>query len=192
MRAVFPLIVVLFVFGGCCGGLQSTGESTQTEAEVEVEAATAAIPEEPPPLDEVGRPPKRLGKSGKSGGVRFFARMDKDGDGGITAEEFRGTDERFAEVDTNGDGRIEATEFDSARPDRMGRKGDFMGRHDANEDGKITAEEFMGKDTRFTKLDRNGDGYIDETEAPGGGRRPVTAGDVSDEEDAVDTEEDAQ
>jgi hypothetical protein len=181
MRAVLPLIVFVFVFGGCCGGLQAGQESTS----VEVEAATAAPVDEPVPLDEVGLPPKRLGKSGKHGGVRFFARMDTDGDGGISTEEFRGTAERFAEVDTNGDGRIEATEFDAARPDRMGRMGDFMGRHDANEDGKISAEEFQGKETRFAKLDRDSDGFIDETEAPGG-RRAGTEGEEVTEDDAAD------
>ncbi len=181
MRVALPLIVFVFVFGGCCGGLQAGQEAPP----VEVEAATATPVEEPAPVDEVGLPPKRLGKSGKHGGVRFFARMDTDGDGGISAEEFRGTAERFAEVDTNGDGRIEATEFDAARPDRMGRQGDFMGRHDANEDGKISAEEFLGKETRFAKLDRDGDGFIDETEAPGG-RWAGTEGEEDAEEDAAD------
>lgn len=181
MRIAFSLFFVLFVFSGCCGGLKSMEEA----GPVEVEAVTAAPIEEPSPPDEVGRPPKKLGKAGKHGGVRFFARMDTDGDGGISAEEFRGTAERFAEVDTNGDGRLEAAEFDAARPDRMGRQGDFMGRHDANEDGKITAEEFMGKETRFAKLDRNGDGYIDETEAPGG-RRAGTEGEEGGEEDEAE------
>ncbi len=184
MRTIIPLccVVLLALVSGCCGGLKS-GPTTQAD-EFEVDVVTPALPiEEEATPEDLPRPTKRLGKDGRHGGERFFARMDKDGSGTISMEEFRGSDERFAEVDTDGDGQIGAAEFDVAKPDRMSRKGDFMGRHDDDEDGKISAEEFKGKETRFTKLDRNGDGFIDADEAPGGRQ---ASGRTSDSEDEGD------
>jgi len=188
MRFAFVLFGVMLGIGGCCGGLQSAGDVASDE----VELVTAAPDVELETPAEFGRPPLRLGKAGRHGGERFFARMDEDSDGAISKEEYRGTDERFAVVDADGDGRIEPTEFDAARLDRPARRGDFMSRHDANEDGKISIEEFEGKGTRFTKLDQNADGYIDKTEAPSGRRiLAVEEGDAADEpSDAADTSQD--
>lgn len=42
--------------------------------------------------------------------ARFIARLDADGDGKVSAEEFDGPPEHFDEADANGDGYLEATE----------------------------------------------------------------------------------
>lgn len=75
--------------------------------------------------------------------------------------------------------------------DAAGRMADFMKRADADGDGKISKEEFVGMsrketDERFTRADGNGDGFIDQTEfaqvaqrmrdAGGGTRRPSSEG----------------
>lgn len=47
------------------------------------------------------------------------------------------------------------------------QKGDFVARLDANQDGKVSADEFDGPAEHFAELDQNGDGYLVESEAPG-------------------------
>jgi len=44
----------------------------------------------------------------------------------------------------------------------------FINRLDKNNDNKISKQEFDGPNHRFDKLDKNGDGYIDDSEAPSG------------------------
>lgn len=52
--------------------------------------------------------------------------------------------------------------------DQPGQGGDFMGRFDKNNDGKISKEEFTGPENLFSRFDTNGDGIIEESEAPTG------------------------
>ncbi|NQT91885.1 MAG: EF-hand domain-containing protein [Lentisphaerae bacterium] len=52
---------------------------------------------------------------------------------------------------------------DGERP----REGGFMS-HDEDGDGVVSREEFPGPDERFDRLDTNGDGGIDKSEAPKG------------------------
>lgn len=51
-------------------------------------------------------------------------------------------------------------------PARAG--GDFIGRFDRNNDGRVSREEFLGPDQVFKRFDRDNNGYIDEDEAPKG------------------------
>ncbi|MCP4023741.1 MAG: DUF1566 domain-containing protein [Desulfobacteraceae bacterium] len=51
------------------------------------------------------------------------------------------------------------------------RGGDFIGRFDQDNDGKVSQEEFLGPDAHFYHLDQDQDGYIDEDEKPSGKRR---------------------
>ncbi len=44
----------------------------------------------------------------------------------------------------------------------------FVSRFDKDSNGKISKSEFTGPERRFSKLDSNGDGFIDSTEAPTG------------------------
>jgi EF hand len=60
----------------------------------------------------------------------------------------------------------------SQRPgqDAKGRtaSGDFIQQLDRNNDARVSREEFPGPDQAFNKFDQNGDGFIDEYEAPKG------------------------
>ena len=46
--------------------------------------------------------------------------------------------------------------------------GDFIQQFDRDNDGRISREEFTGPSRFFNRLDKNGDGYVDESEAPKG------------------------
>ena len=104
-------------------------------------------------------------------------RMDKNGDGVVDEEEFRGPIEVFDKIDADGDGSIDKDEFKEHRKKMRanhedGKSGQFavkfMERHDENGDGSISEDEFPGKDEHFDRLDENGDGSIDADEAPKG------------------------
>ncbi len=69
-----------------------------------------------------GRP-----KGGQGGGPRdasgaaFVQRLDKDGDGKVSAAEFDGPDEHFAQCDQNKDGYLTEDEAPSGPPSGGGR-----------------------------------------------------------------------
>jgi len=88
---------------------------------------------------------------------------DKNGDGKISKEEFAGPAEVFTALDKNNDGFIDQTEKPAAP---MGKGGAMMQNSDKNGDGKISKEEFAGPAEVFTALDKNKDGFIDQTEKP--------------------------
>ena len=46
--------------------------------------------------------------------------------------------------------------------------GNFIERLDKDGDSKVSQEEFDGPDGHFTQFDKNGDGYIEESEVPKG------------------------
>lgn len=79
--------------------------------------------------DEIPTPP--AGAGGEGGRPRFmpdFTKMDKDGNGSITKEEFAESSkamgaERFAKIDANSDGAVTKEEFEAARPQRGGPGG---------------------------------------------------------------------
>ncbi|MGH7163369.1 MAG: EF-hand domain-containing protein [Planctomycetota bacterium] len=103
------------------------------------------------------------GGRGKAGEA-LFRNADKDGDGKITREEWPLRPEAFDRLDANGDGVVTADEAATAGPRKgEGRGGDdashFLGRHDANRDGKVTKEEFPNE-TRFAEIDADGDGVL--------------------------------
>jgi hypothetical protein len=52
---------------------------------------------------------------------RLFNRLDRNNDGGITADEFRGPADRFQQVDANADGRIDREEFCAGARERLRR-----------------------------------------------------------------------
>ena len=120
-------------------------------------------------------PPKREG---------MLQKLDQDGDGKVSFAEFTAP---FTELDKNGDGFIDESEAPKGPPGQRGaarqggskngmrgeRKdgsqgGGFIARFDKDDDGKVAKEEFDGPAEHFTRLDKNGDGFIDESEAPKG------------------------
>lgn len=62
--------------------------------------------------------------SGNIDGHRLFERMDRNHDGAITPEEFKGNQKRFSKLDANGDGRLDPGEWKAAAERLMKRRGD--------------------------------------------------------------------
>lgn len=103
-------------------------------------------------------------------------RDDKNHDGKISRDEFSGPPPIFERLDRNGDGVLTAGDF-GARPASGGPpttdRGPGTGgnrppvtwemvseREDANHDGKVTREEFKGPAPMFDRLDRDHDGVL--------------------------------
>jgi hypothetical protein len=107
----------------------------------------------------------------------FIQRFDRNGDGKVSQDEFKGPDEHFTHLDRNSDGYITKDEAPQGPPPGQGqngrggeseRGGGFVKRLDKDNDGKVSKEEFDGPAGHFSHFDRNGDGYITEDEAPKG------------------------
>ncbi len=111
--------------------------------------------------------PKGPPHHGMMGGG-FIKKFDKDGDGKVSQAEFPGPADHFTQLDANGDGYIDDTEAPKAPPHHGMMGGGFIKKFDKDGDGKVSQAEFPGPTDHFTQLDANGDGYIDDTEAPKG------------------------
>ncbi|HUT25251.1 MAG TPA: EF-hand domain-containing protein [Sumerlaeia bacterium] len=130
----------------------------------------------------VGGPRPRPEQGGpREGGGQMIQRLDADKDGKVSAGEFRGRPEAFKRIDADADGYVTPTELAAVRRKRA-RDGFGPGsgleagedrpvrqririralleRLDADADGKISSEEFRGRQERFQHLDANGDGYV--------------------------------
>ena len=110
---------------------------------------------------------------------RFIKRFDADRDGKISKEEFaKVRRERFAMRDLDGDGRIGMEDLppgprervrrwmgDGAKDGQDGKEAGKDGREagkDAEGHGPFTLERLLGRvDRQFSRLDKNGDGFID-------------------------------
>ncbi|ONF97618.1 EF-hand domain-containing protein [Sphingomonas jeddahensis] len=121
-------------------------------------------------------------------GDALFARLDRNNDGKISADERPGrrgankTDmtreqfresalKRFERADANKDGQIDRAERQALRSKRRGHRGGhgsglgMMMRADANRDGTLTkAEATAAASAMFDRFDTNRDGRIDPTE----------------------------
>ena len=102
--------------------------------------------------------------------LEHFQRLDKDGNGVLSQDEWKERRGPFERIDADGNGSISYEELTEARKKmaqhRRKRRGQGMARerlarHDKNGDGAISREDFPGDDERFKRLDRNGDGVID-------------------------------
>jgi Ca2+-binding EF-hand superfamily protein len=137
----------------------------------------------------------RLMLSVTDSGRSVFEVLDADGDHRLGRRELRGAALRLKRFDRDGDGRVALAElprtyglsagrgpvsrrrgpafetYDSPLPARAGARGDDVSwfRHmDRNHDGDISPREFLGTADDFRKLDADGDGLIDATEAAKG------------------------
>lgn len=100
-----------------------------------------------------------------------FQRMDGDGNGKVTEQEFIDSRaERFAKLDQNGDGKVTGEEFDSASTQHTSgsNQGQTMIKvFDQNGDGGASIDEFKAvAAAAFVKQDANKDGLLTEDEMP--------------------------
>lgn len=109
-------------------------------------------------------PPGQAGAGGAPGGQggrgAMLARLDANGDGKLTGEEFAAP---FDRLDTNKDGFVDQAEraVIPAGGAAGGGGGARLVRLDRDGDGKISRAEYT---MPFTRLDANGDGVIDKAE----------------------------
>ncbi len=93
-----------------------------------------------------------------------LSRIDKDGDGKISQDEFPGPDEHFTQFDIDEDGYLDESEMPKGPPSKKGEK--HFSRIDKDGDRKISQDEFPGPDEHFAQFDTHEDGYLDESEMP--------------------------
>ncbi len=128
----------------------------------------------------------------------WITRLDTDGDGLVSPDEFDGPSEHFGHLDTGGDGYIDESEAPKGPPPgRRARRGQasddrrsepenrvsydsrerpespptgdaFISMQDEDGDGQVSREEFRGPIEHFDHFDRNEDGMISRDEAPDG------------------------
>jgi Ca2+-binding EF-hand superfamily protein len=111
------------------------------------------------------------GWSGGAPGERLFEAFDVNQDGTLTqAEVDQARQAQLAEFDADGNGSLDLEEYQALWLDAMReRMVDQFQAHDDDGDGAVTVEEFTERfDRMVRRLDRNGDGVIDENDR----RRP--------------------
>ncbi len=104
-------------------------------------------------------------------GNDIIERIDKDGDGKVSRDEFPGPSEHFTQFDKDEDGYLDESELPDGPPPENGGNNQ-MGNHfsnlDKDNDGKISQDEFPGPSEHFTEFDKDSDGYLVENEMPKG------------------------
>jgi Ca2+-binding EF-hand superfamily protein len=118
-------------------------------------------------------------------GMRFSG-MDRNNDGVITRQEWRGSDDSFRVHDWNGDGILSGEEvrrggrrpgqrsdnvFDLPDENMDIDREDRFENLDVNQDGRIQASEWHGSEDAFEWLDRNNDGTLSRAEVVGSERQ---------------------
>jgi|SaaInl4_150m_RNA_FD_contig_31_697815_length_646_multi_5_in_0_out_0_1 hypothetical protein len=98
---------------------------------------------------------------GQGGGMHGRVCMfDSNRDCNTTLEEVKTTRAKiFQTADRNSDGQLTSDELDMVRQARRTQR--MLTRHDSNDDGKISLEEFNNQmPLWFSRLDNNGDGIV--------------------------------
>jgi Ca2+-binding EF-hand superfamily protein len=102
---------------------------------------------------------------------QMLQRDDANGDGRISSEEFSGPEKVLRFIDENNDNVITENEVLKAANRRGGpaqntqqRWQQLLDNCDANDDGKISAEEWPRNPEMFARLDVDGDGFIAEND----------------------------
>lgn len=122
-------------------------------------------PDAPPAGDRKAE--RRGGPRGK-GGAFMIERLDSDGNGTLSIEEFAVMgDKPMTRLDADQDGSITSEEIDAAIVERMveRRRQRILDRFDLDADGTITSEEIERQRAKiFALMDRNDDGAVDAKE----------------------------
>jgi Ca2+-binding EF-hand superfamily protein len=110
------------------------------------------------------------GQGGGFGGpLGMYSRADTNSDGKVSLAELEASRaQQFARYDTDGNGSISFAELDAmaAQRPQMQSRIDALKAADANGDKALSPDEFKAAaDAEFKKVDTNGDGFIDATEA---------------------------
>jgi len=125
-------------------------------------------------LAQAPEPPQNIVEASRVSQARSnIAAMDKNGDGKISRDEWKGTSEVFNRLDANHDGVITSDERPQiGNPQRTA--GTQQGTRpqppatqtkDTNHDGQIEKSEWKGRPAVFNRLDANHDGSIQKGEA---------------------------
>jgi Ca2+-binding EF-hand superfamily protein len=123
-----------------------------------------------------GKPDGRTGRQEER--AAKHQKMDVNGDGRISRDEWKGPAEAFNRIDADGDGALTGAELAQAMPGRgvkRGRAGMNPPAMDTNRDGRISRDEWNGSAEAFNRIDANGDGYLTTDEAPKARRGPGAA-----------------
>ena len=105
------------------------------------------------------------------GADAMFRKLDKNKDGKIDATEMP-DERRLATLGRDGDGFVSRAEMEQAMDQARSEKSlGFIARFDADRDGKVTRDEFKGPAKLFDRIDKNGDGVVDATEAEAAGKK---------------------
>jgi len=110
-------------------------------------------------------------------------RMDSDGDGVLSEDEWKGPPQAFSRIDSNGDGKLTKNELEKAHQKRMQMMRERFGRRfgrnrqsrlrgrlkklrewDSDGDGGISKEEWQGRSNVFDKFDEDSDGKVSREE----------------------------
>jgi Ca2+-binding EF-hand superfamily protein len=94
-----------------------------------------------------------------------FRGMDRNGDGVITRDEWRGSERSFEIHDINKDGVLSGTEVRTSETDWQDRRGwddlvDQFDRTDRDNNGVISRDEWYSDPSTFDRLDRDRNGAI--------------------------------
>lgn len=180
---LLALAAAMLVAGSAMDALAQDGEKKKGEkkgAEQILEKADAdkdgKISKDEYLRDAYDKFQKQQARGGGGGGGRGLKRLDKDGNGEVSFEEFSAApmaSERFKTADKDGSGFLEKAEVEGlategARAQRQGLP-EFVKRFDENGDGKVSREEFKGNAAMFERMDRNKDGVVGPGDEPPAG-----------------------
>ncbi len=121
----------------------------------EKEAIPGGEPLDTPPFG----PRRRPGSGAGLAGARFEA-MDKDDDGKVRKDEYKGPAPLFDRLDADEDGFVTKAETAALAERVRELSAKRFQAMDKDDDGKVSADEFRGRRQAFDRLDADKDGFL--------------------------------